>query len=163
MNRRTGGVVRRVTVEEVWHSLEHASFAVLSHVTAAGEPRSSGVVYQLSGGRMYVVVARDSWKARHIAARGTVAVTVPVRRGGVMSMLVAIPPATVSFPGTAVVRPATTLDDHPELARLCPPARRAECDVVEITPAGHFVTYGIGVSLLRMRDQAVAKARLPVG
>jgi hypothetical protein len=160
--RRTGGVVRRLTVEEVWHSLEHASFAVLSHVTRGGEPRSSGVVYLLSGGRMYVVVARSSWKARHIAECGTVAVTVPVHRGGVMSMLVPIPPSTVSFPGVAIVHPATMLDDRPELARLCPADRRADCAVVEITPAGHFVTYGIGVPLLKMRDQAASTARLPI-
>ena len=70
--RRTGGVVRQLTVDEVWHSLSHASFAVLSHVTPGGEPRSSGVVYLLSGGRMYVVVAKDSWKARHIATCGTI-------------------------------------------------------------------------------------------
>ncbi|GAA2606804.1 pyridoxamine 5'-phosphate oxidase family protein [Paractinoplanes durhamensis] len=156
------GVVRQLTVEEVWHALSHASFAVLSHVTPGGEPRSSGVVYTMSGGRMYVVVAKDSWKARHIAANGSVAVTVPIRRGGVMSLLVHIPPATVSFPAVAAVHPGSALADRPELARLAPPERRAEFAVVEITPAGHFVTYGVGIPLLRMRDQAASRARVPL-
>src|SRR3954453_9045696 len=92
----------RPTTQEIRHALSHASFAVLSHVTPAGAPRSSGVVYTMSGDRMYVVVAEDSWKARHIAANCIVAVTVPIRRGGLLSLLFPIPPATVSFPAVAV-------------------------------------------------------------
>ncbi len=35
--------------------------------------------------------------------------------------------------------------------------------IVEITPIGDFVTYGIGVSLMTMRDQVAARGRAPVG
>jgi hypothetical protein len=161
--RRAAAAVRRLTVDEVWRALSHHSFAVLSHVTPGGEPRSSGVVYTMSGSRMFVVVGKDSWKARHIAAFGSVAVTVPIRRGGVMSLLVPIPPATVSFPATAVVHSGDVLAELPELARLAPAERRSECAVLEIRPAGHFVTYGVGVPLLRMRDTAASRARVPVG
>src|SRR6266496_3255948 len=55
----------RLTTEQVWHQVAKASFAVLSQVTPAGEPRSSGVVYKTIGRRLYVAVAPDSWKARH--------------------------------------------------------------------------------------------------
>ena len=48
------------------------------------------------GRQLYLVVAPDSWKARHITARGQVAVTVPVRRRGLLSLVLPIPPATVS-------------------------------------------------------------------
>src|SRR6266540_114942 len=58
----------RLTTEQVWSRAAKASFAVLGHVTPAGEPRSSGVVYKTVGRRLYVAVAPDSWKARHIAA-----------------------------------------------------------------------------------------------
>ena len=44
-----------------------------------------------------------------MAADGRVAVTVPVRRGGILSLVAPIPPATVSFHGTAVVHPAGSL------------------------------------------------------
>ena len=74
-------VAGTLTVEQVWRVLAKATFAVLSHVTPAGEPRSSGVVYTVADRRMYVVVAPDSWKARHIRVDPDVAVTVPVRRG----------------------------------------------------------------------------------
>ena len=33
---------------------------------------------------------------------------------------------------------------------------------VEIRPDGHFLTYGIGVPLLRMRDPSASRARTPV-
>jgi hypothetical protein len=161
-----GAGAARLTSEQVWRALARASFAVVSYVTPAGEPRSSGVVYATDGGRLYVAVASDSWKARHIAASGRVAVTVPVRRGGLLSLLFPIPPATVSFHGTAVVHPAGPVADRavPEqLASLLPPERQAMSCILEIRPEGQFMVYGLGVSLARMRSPAAARARVPVG
>jgi hypothetical protein len=154
-----------VDTRQVWRELAKASFAVLSQVTPTGEPRSSGVLYKTFGKRLYVAVAADSWKARQIAADRRVAVTVPVRRGGLLSLLAPIPPATISFSGTAFVHPA----DSPaaqsltrELASLLPAERRASACIVEISPEGSFLTYGLGVSLLKMRDPAAARAHVPV-
>jgi len=62
-----------LTSEQVWHALGKASFAVLGCVTPSGEPRCSGVVYRTIGRRLYVAVAPDSWKAKHVAASGRVA------------------------------------------------------------------------------------------
>ena len=163
----TGGVTAaRLTSEQVWRALTRASFAVVSYVTPAGEPRSSGVVYAADGRRLYVAVAAGSWKARHIAASGRVAVTVPVRRGGPLSLLFPIPPATVSFHGTAIVHPAGPVAGRavPErLASLLPPERRASSCILEIVPEGRFMVYGLGVPLARMRSPAAARARVPVG
>jgi hypothetical protein len=160
-----GVTVSRSTPDRVWHELARASFAVISYVTPTGEPRSSGVVYATVGRRLYVVTAVDSWKARHINASGRVAVTVPVRRGGIMSLLLPIPPATISFHASALVHPAGSLTGHPlwkELAALLPPGREASSPVIEIHPVGHFLTYGVGVPLMRMRTPALARARVPV-
>ncbi|MDQ7910411.1 pyridoxamine 5'-phosphate oxidase family protein [Phytohabitans sp. ZYX-F-186] len=151
--------------ELVWDTLAKASFAVLSYTTPRGEPRSSGVVYRLVDRKMYAAVAEDSWKARHIAVNGDVAVTVPVRRGGLMALLLPIPPATISFAATAIVHPAGALPPGPlagELGPLLPPERRTSACLVEIVPRGHFVTYGVGVPLARMRVPALARARVPV-
>jgi len=164
--REQGGDTRPgLTSEQVWRAVARASFAVLSHVTPAGEPRSSGVVYKTSGRRLAIAVAPGSWKARHVAADGRVAVTVPLRRGGILSLVAPIPPATISFHGTAVVHPAgspqarSLLD---ELGSLVPAKRRAEASVIEITPAGAFRTFGIGVSLRTMLNPAAAQARVPI-
>src|SRR5215211_3700398 len=154
-----------VATEQVWRALAKASFAVLSQVTPAGEPRSSGVLYKAIGRRLYVAVGADSWKARHIAANRRVAVTVPVRRGGVLSLLAPIPPATISFHGTAIVHPAGSPQVRPllkELGSLLPAERRTSACLIEILPEGAFLTYALGVPLRRLRDPAAARARVPV-
>jgi hypothetical protein len=155
----------RVGSEVVWRALAKASFAVVSHVNAAGEPRSSGVVYGIVDRRLYVAVAGDGWKSKQIATGQEVAVTVPIRRGGVLALLAPIPPATITFHARATVHPAGTLDISTvskELTRLVPDDRKASSCVLELAPEGSFLTYGVGVSLMDMRDPAVALAHVPV-
>ena len=158
-------VQARLTSEQVWRQVARASFAVLSHVTPSGEPRSSGVVYRALGRRLYVAVAPGSWKARHVAVNSRVSLTVPVRRGGVLALVMPIPPATISFHGNAIVYPAGSPEVGPlldELGSLLPAERRTSAAIIEIVPEGAFVTYGIGISLAKMRDPAAARARVPV-
>ena len=158
----------RLSSAQVWDTIGRHSFAVVSHVTPDGEPRSSGVVYTAVGRRLFVVVGKDSWKARHIALAGQVAVTVTVRRGGVLALAFPIPPAAISFHGTAIVHqpeaPPTdgVAEALKKLAPMLPPHQRDEVAVIEVIPEGHFLTYGIGVSLMQMRDPAQASARVPV-
>lgn len=158
----------RLSSEQVWRALAKASFAVISYVTPAGAPRSSGVVYTIVGRRMYVAVAPTSWKARQIAVRGQVSVTVPVRRGGILALLLPIPPATISFRGTATVYPAGStangalMEARARLDPMMPPERRAVATIIEITPEGRFLTFGVGIPLMQMRNPAAASARVPV-
>ena len=154
-----------VSSDVVWKALAKASFAVVSHVNSDGEPRSSGIVYGVVDRHLYVAVAADGWKARQIATGQEVAVTVPVRRGGILSLLVPIPPATITFEARAIVHPAGSLEVtslSKELAKLVPEERKAGSCIIELVPEGRFLTYGIGVSLMDMRDPALARARVPV-
>ncbi len=154
-----------LTSDGIWRALDKASFAVISYVTPEGEPRSSGVVYELIGERLYVAVDPGSWKARHIPRRGRVSMTVTVRRGGILSLVIPIPPATITFSGAATVHlpgssgVASVLD---RLGSLLPEERRVSAAIIEVVPEGSFVTYGIGVPLREMRDPAAARARVPV-
>lgn len=155
-----------MTSDQVWRELAKASFAVVSYATPSGAPRSSGVVYAIADRTLYVVVGDDSWKAKHIALSGQVAVTVPVRRGGIMSLLLPIPPATISFHASATVRPAASLDEQSlprQLVRLLPTEARTTSCVVEIRPEGQFLNYGVGVPLMQMRSPALARERVSVG
>jgi hypothetical protein len=150
--------------QEVWRDLAKQSFAVVGHLNNDGEPRSSGVVYALVGHRMFVAVAPDSWKARALQTGDQVSVTVPVRRGGPLSLIFPIPPATISFHATVTVHPAgsVTRSSLPtELRRLLPETGDAPICILELTPAGRFLTYGVGVSLMAMRDPAVAVGHAP--
>ena len=155
----------RLTSEQVWNKVAAQSFAVLGYVTPRGEPRASGVVYKTLGRHLFVAVAPDSWKARHIAVSGKVSVTVPVRRGGILSLVAPIPPATVSFHGTAMVYPPGAAEARPlleKLGALLPAERRASASIIEVIPEGAFVTYGLGVSLAKMRDPTAARSRVRV-
>jgi hypothetical protein len=154
-----------VTSEAVWQALAKTSFAVLGHVNAAGEPRSSGVVYGVANRRLFVAVAADGWKARQIATGDAVALTVPVRRGGILALVVPIPPATITFHARATVHPAGSLDIgsvSPDLEKLVPETRKTGSCVLELVPEGRFLTYGIGVSLMAMANPALALARVPI-
>jgi Pyridoxamine 5'-phosphate oxidase len=158
---------RRLTADDVWGAIEKASFAYLAHVTPAGEPRVSGVTFRSAGHRLYVATAPDSWKARHIEASGRVAVVVPVRRGGILSLLLPLPPATISFQAKAVVDPAGPLGEvgsvPEQLVSVTPNERKALARVIELSPEGEFLTYGLGVSLMDMMRPTIAQARVPVG
>ena len=163
VDRRAAGA--RLKAADVWEALDKASFAVIGYVTRNGEPRSSGVIYKTAGRRLFTVVAPDSWKARHIAADKHVSVTVPVRRGGVLSLLAPIPPATISFHATAIVHPAGSVKVaalSKELASLLPEGRRDEGALVELVPEGRFLTYGIGVSLAGMMKPELARGLVSI-
>ena len=154
-----------LTTERVWHEIEKASFAIISYVTPGGKPRSSGVMCAARNHRLYVVTAADSWKARRISTGDEVAVTVPIRRGGLLSLVAPIPPATISFHATATVHPAgsVSIEKVPKkLASQLPKERRSAGCLLELAPEGNFLTYGLGVSLQDMAKPAAALAHMPV-
>ena len=135
-----------LTTERVWNEIEKTSFAVISYVTPAGKPRSSGVVCAAVGHRLYVVIAADSWKARQICDGDEAAVTVPIRRGGVLSLVTPIPSATVSFHAKATVHPAGSVSIEKvskKLASQLPKDRRGTGCLLELVPEGNFLTYGL--------------------
>jgi len=65
--------------------------------------------------------------------------------------------------GTAVVHPAGSPQARSVLEALgsqLPPKPRATAAVVQICPAGSFVTYGLRIPLVKMLDPAAARARV---
>jgi hypothetical protein len=161
---RKRATTSRLSADQVWAELRKASFAIVSYVTPGGEPRSSGIVYAVEGRHIFLAVAPDSWKARQIGDDQQVAVTVPVRRGGLLSILAPIPPATISFHARAIVHPAGSLalsSVSKSLRSLLPKDRR-DATLLELAPEGAFLTYGIGVPLMAMRNPVVARAHVPI-
>jgi hypothetical protein len=152
-----------LTREQVWLALDKASFAVLGHVNGAGEPRSSGVVYGVADRRLYVVVAADGWKAHDLHTGDQVAVTVPVRRGGLLSLLFPLPPATISLHASVTVHEPDTVRPGMlpgDLAKLLPESAAGSSVLLELVPTGAFLTYGIGVPLLDLRRPELARGRV---
>lgn len=151
----------------VWREIEKRSFAVLSYVNPKGRARSAGIVYVAIDRVLYVRAAKDSWKAKHILLNPHVALNVTIAKRVPFMPWIKIPAATIAFGGTARVLPMSDLDSklletltgrlieqHGTIADNC---------IIEIRPTGHFATYGVGVSLLDMRDPQKASGRAPVG
>jgi hypothetical protein len=155
-----------ITTELVWKEIERRSFAVLSYVTPGGEARSSGIVYVVRGGKLYIRVAADSWKAKHIGRNPNVALNVTIPKRVPFMPWFRIPQATIAFKGTArllgVNEVGGAVLDALGRATAHEPEGGVEVCFLEVSPRGHFATFGVGVSLLEMRDPTKARGRVPV-
>lgn len=153
-----------ITTDRVWKEIEAQMFAVLGHVTPKGEPRTSGIVYAVRNRRLYIGVYHESWKPRHIARNPRVSVTVTIPKRIPFMPWVKIPPATISFQGTAEVMPFEEADAGAQETLLAgmQHAPDVKMDMIKVTPAGEFLTYGVGVSMNTMRRPHDASGRAPV-
>jgi hypothetical protein len=155
-----------LTSNQVWQTLEKELFAVIGMVTARQEARTVGVMYFVRDRKLYFGTESDTWKARHIAGNPHVSVTVPIAKRIPILPWIKVPAATITFSGLARVLPAAEApadlvravfrgiaDDVGALAELC---------LIEITPQKDFLTYGVGVPLMRMRHPEQARGRAPV-
>ncbi len=153
--------------DHVWDVIEKHNFAVLGMVTAKGEARTVGVVYILDERRLYIGTWTEMWKTRHVQQNPSVSMTIPIHKRVPLMPWIKVPAATVTFHGRADVHAALDVprsllaklyhgvaDDREEMARY---------SLIEVTPQKEFLTYGVGVSLLDMRDPLKARKRAPVG
>jgi hypothetical protein len=80
--------------------------------------------------------------------------------------MIKIPAATITFCGEArLIAPEDASQDILQAiyrGMAEDPERLADTILIEVTPVKEFVTYGIGVSLMQMRDPVQARGRAPV-
>ncbi|MEZ4837416.1 MAG: pyridoxamine 5'-phosphate oxidase family protein [Caldilineaceae bacterium] len=157
----------QLTSNQVWEAMEKEVFAVLGMATAKGEARTVGIVYVVHGRKLYIGSNRDTWKVRHISANPKVSLTVPIAKRLWFMPWMKIPSATITFSGTArVLDPKET---SPDVLKLLyrgmaeDPERVANTAIIEVTPEKDFVTYGVGISLMEMRDPNKSRGRVSVG
>jgi uncharacterized pyridoxamine 5'-phosphate oxidase family protein len=156
-----------LTREQVWAELEKHLFAVIGMVNAKNEARTAGVVYAVHEGKLYLTTGKESWKARHIAQNPHVSVTVPIDKRIPFLPWIKIPAATITFCGLAKMLEANEVgpdvlrslfrgleDDQELMAAAC---------IIEVKPVKDFITYGVGVSLMTMRNPEKARGRVHVG
>jgi len=155
-----------LTTEFVWQELEKEFFAVLGMVTAKGEARQAGVIYIVHYRKLYINTSTTAWKTRHIKNNPHISVTVPIPKRVPFMPWIKIPSAVITFSGLGKVSEAS---DMPQeiLAALIRGRERynemlATMSIIEIEPQGNFLTYGVGVSLIEMRDTEKARGRAPV-
>lgn len=156
-----------LSTDMVWKEIQKQIFAVLGFVTPKGEARTAGITYVAHGREVFIGTGRESWKSRHIAKNPNVSLTVTIPKRIPLLSWIKIPPATVTFQGTAAV---IGLDEAPADVRLklfrgfeLDTATRGEISIIRVAPWGEFITYGVGVALLTMRHPKEARGRAPTG
>lgn len=158
-------MTNQLTSDAVWAAINKELFAVLGVVTARGEARTAGIVYIVCDRKLYIATGADTWKARHAAANPHVSMTIPIAKRVPIMPWVKIPQATITFAGTARVIPAAdaSADIKQAIFRGAGEDLIAGSCLIEVTPVGDFVTYGVGVPLMKMREPEQARGRAPVG
>lgn len=155
----------QVTTHQVWAELERRVFAVVGMVTARGEARTVGIMPIVRDRAIWFGSMDSEWKVKHVRTHPQVSVTYPVQRNVPLLPMIKVPAATVTFQGTASVLsgPEIPAEVWRALTRgVEVPTADSGNVVVRIEPTGDFLTYGIGTSLLGMRDTANARGRAPV-
>ncbi|MBI3961294.1 MAG: pyridoxamine 5'-phosphate oxidase family protein [Deinococcus sp.] len=155
-----------LTSDQVWNEVEKQMFAVLGTVNRKGQPRTAGIVYKVKDRHLYIVTGYSSYKAKNVQHNSHVSVTVTVDKHIPFLPWVKIPAATITFQGEASLLHVSETEsriqtlllgnlklDEKILADLC---------IIKVKPVGQFITYGIGVPLLTMRDPEAARGRAPV-
>lgn len=156
----------KLSSEMVWKELQKELFAVLGVVTARGAARTVGVVYIVDDKKIYVLTSKDTWKARHILQNPNVSITIPIPKRIPLLPWIKIPSATISFSGLASIVDLEHVEADIQKAlmggkELVKDKMAALC-VVVIEPIGDFLTYGVGIPLMTMRDPEKARGRAPV-
>ena len=155
-----------ISTAQVWSLIERQAFCVIGFVTSRGEARTAGVVYAVRGRLLYFASETAAWKTRHLERNPSISMTVPVPTWASRIPGHGVPPATITLSGTARVLPREAMapDIAEELMGKLEPRDEllAASSVVEVTPAGHFLTYGVGVSLRTMLRPREAGGRAPV-
>jgi len=156
----------QLTTDQVWQEIEQNLFAVLGMVTPKGEARTVGIVYIVNDRKLYIGTQKAAWKAKHIAANPHVSLTVPLAKRIPLLPWIKIPAATITFSGVARVLENSEVkaDVLKALYRDVvkdEQAMAASC-VIEVTPEGEFITYGVGIPLMQMRFPDKARGRAAV-
>jgi len=155
-----------LTSEQVWKELKKELFGVLGMVTSKGEARTVGIVYVVHNQKLYISTEKEAWKARHTQKNPHISITVPIAKRIPFLPWIKIPAATITFSGLAAVTEPENVgkdilysllrgleNDEELLATMC---------VIEIEPVGDFITYGVGIPLMQMRDTEKARGRVSV-
>ena len=156
----------QLTSNQVWKEIEQNLFAVVGMVTPGSEARTVGIVYVTNDHKLYFGTFKETWKVKHIAQKPHVSITIPIAKQISFMPWIKIPAATITFSGVARV-----LENDAVKAEVLKALYRdvakdekamAQSCVIEVTPQGEFLTYGVGVPLMQMRFPEKARGRAAV-
>lgn len=157
-----------LTTDDVWRVIEKQNFMVVGMVSARGQARTAGVMPYTADRTLWFTTNDDEWKAKHIALNPEVSVTVAIPKRVPLMPWIKVPAATITFCGVAEVlpaarMPATVRDALTKGLELSEDGSRGTLLGIGVRPTGDFITYGVGVSVVKMRDTEAARGRAPSG
>lgn len=155
-----------LTTEQVWEAIEKEIFAVIGMVTQQNEARTVGIVYIVENQKLYITTGKTAWKTRHIAQNPHVSVTIPIAKRLWFMPWMKIPAATITFSGRARLLEIDEITEGliQKLYRgmeVDQSVRENTC-IIEVTAEKEFITYGVGIPLMDMRDPQKARGRVSV-
>lgn len=155
-----------ITSTQVWQEIEKHLFAVIGMVTAGNESRTVGIVYVVHKRKLYITSLKTAWKVRHITQNPHVSLTIPIAKRIPFIPWVKIPAATITFHGQAKILPPEMVPEEVIQKLLRGTDVSSENAppfvIIEVTPEDEFITYGVGVPMLTMRDTQKARGQVPV-
>lgn len=160
-------MTKQLTTSQVWNEIEKNLFATLGFVNSKNEARTAGVVYTVQNYKLYVSTKKDAWKTKHIEKNPNVSITIPIAKRIPFLPWIKIPAATITFSGKAVVISPANAD--PVVRKALYRGMENEDEImqttaiIQIVPEKDFITYGIGVPLMEMREPEKARGRVAVG
>ncbi len=155
-----------ITTDQVWQVIEKELFAVIGMVTAEGQARTAGVVHAVHQGKLVIGTGKDTWKARHITGNPHVSNTIRLAKRLPIMPWIKIPAATITFCGTA--RLIDSAEASPRLLQGVYRHMAGDADflagtcLIEVTPEKDFITNGVGIPMMKMRDPKEARGRVAV-
>lgn len=157
-----------LTTDDVWRVIEKQNFMVVGMVSARGQARTAGVMPFTADRTLWFTTNDDEWKAKHIASNPEVSVTVAIPKRVPLMPWIKVPAATITFCGVAEVLPATRMPATARAAltkglELSDDGSRGTLLGIGVRPVGDFITYGVGVPVIKMRDTEAARGRAPSG
>ena len=153
---------------DVWRVLEKQNFMVIGMVSARGQARTAGVMPHTVDRTLWFTTNDNAWTARHIAVHPDVSVTVAIPKHVPLIPWIKVPAATITFSGVAEVvpvnrMPAVARDALTKSVKEDEDGADGELLGIGIRPVGDFITYGVGVSVVKMLDTQAARGRAPSG
>ncbi len=146
--------------KEVRKIFRKKNWLVLSTSDNNNVPHSSVVVYQSDGYVLYCMTGSNTLKARNIRSNSKVSVTLPFSKN-FLHKIVPAPPAELHFTAEAEIKPFDDEEARNIFSKYLKYHENIENQEetiwIKITPSRRIVTYGVGISLFKMRNPEKAR------
>ncbi len=146
--------------KKVRELIKNKMWLVLATVDDNNIPYSAVLVYQSDGNTIVCQTGENTLKANNIRKNKLVAVTIPIRKN-FLHKLIPAPPAEIHFTTEAEIAPKEDDDARKIFKKFIKSTEREELPQesiwIKIKVPDKVTTYGVVVSLLKMRDPNKAR------